>query len=62
MFRVRLSLSDDSMDPEGMPMQNAHPTSPGMTVVADIKSERRTVLSFLLKSVHVISDRAMTEA
>ena len=50
------------MDPEGMPMQNAHPISPGMTVIADIKSERRTVLSFLLKSVHVISDRAMTEA
>lgn len=60
VFRVQLSFSEDSF------MRRAdgseQPIKPGMTVVADIKSERRTVLSFLLKPVRVIADRAFTEA
>lgn len=62
VFRVRLTLSDENVGSEVASPQSAHPISPGMTVVADIKSERRTVLSFLLKPIRVISDRAMTEA
>lgn len=55
VFRVRLVFDSDA----GMP---AGGITPGMTVVADIKSERRTILSYLLKPVRVIADRAFTEA
>ena len=36
--------------------------TPGLTVVADIRTERRTVLSYLLKPMRVLSDRAFTES
>ncbi|RYH01267.1 HlyD family type I secretion periplasmic adaptor subunit [Salipiger sp. IMCC34102] len=35
--------------------------TPGMTVVADIRTARRTVLSYLLKPMRVLKDRAFTE-
>ena len=58
VFRVQLSFDyeQDESRPAGQPVTS------GMTIVADIKSERRTVLSFLLKPVRVIADRALTEA
>ncbi len=58
VFRVQLSFDhdDDKNRPRGQPVTS------GMTIIADIKSERRTVLSFLLKPVRVIADRALTEA
>lgn len=58
VFRVQLSFdhNDDKSRPGGQPVTS------GMTIIADIKSERRTVLSFLLKPVRVIADRALTEA
>jgi HlyD family type I secretion membrane fusion protein len=58
VFRVRLGF-DNAASRSGGPR---HEVSPGMTVVADIKSERRTILSYLLKPVRVIADRALTEA
>lgn len=61
VFRVQLSFSEEGLETsEGTASGKA--VSPGMTVVADIKSERRTILSFLLKPVRVIADRAFTEA
>lgn len=58
VFRVQLSFEEGQAPGDG----GQRPVSPGMTVVADIKSERRTVLSYLLKPVRVIADRAFTEA
>lgn len=56
VFRVQLSFDQDKNRPAGQPVTS------GMTIIADIKSEHRTVLSFLLKPVRVIADRALTEA
>lgn len=59
VFRVQLTYVQD-----GVAQDSAlrRPISAGMTVVADIKSDRRTILSYLLKPVRVIADRALTEA
>jgi len=51
MYRLQLSFPNNQLD-----------ISPGMTVMADIKSNRRTILSYLLKPVRVLTDRAFTEA
>ncbi len=62
VFRAKLSF-----DLQGLSANDRHesdtflPITPGMTVTANIKSERRTILSYLLKPLRVISDRAMTE-
>jgi len=62
VFRVQLSFSEDQLFSDPGNAGPEHPISPGMTVVADIKSDRRTILSYLLKPVRVIADRAFTEA
>ena len=61
VFRVRLGFRSQSIANVGQ-MPDGRKVTPGMTVVADIKSEGRTILSFLLKPLRVISDRALTEA
>ncbi len=61
VFRVRLGFQELSGDQSG-PISSNRKLSPGMTVVADVKSESRTILSFFLKPLRVISDRALTEA
>ena len=59
VFRVQLTyVQNDPTQTRNL----RRPISPGMTVVADIKSDRRTILSYLLKPVRVIADRALTEA
>jgi adhesin transport system membrane fusion protein len=60
VFRVQLSFAEDRLNLESS--LNARPILMGMTVVADIKSEQRTILSYLLKPMRVIADRAFTEA
>lgn len=57
-FRVRLSFDEGDA-----PLSDAgsRPITPGMTVTADIRTDRRTVLNYLLKPVRVIADRAMSE-
>ncbi|ABG30293.1 HlyD family type I secretion periplasmic adaptor subunit [Roseobacter denitrificans] len=61
VFRVRLGFRSLTIASVGQ-MPDGRRVTPGMTVVADIKSEGRTILSFLLKPLRVISDRALTEA
>lgn len=56
-YRVRLSIDRDHMG-----NTNAHmPLAPGMPVVTDIVLEKKSVLSYLLKPLRAISDRAFTE-
>ena len=58
VFRVRIALPNEG--------QNAalvgRPIRPGMTVTADILTDSKKVLSYLLKPLRVLSDRAFTEA
>ncbi|GIT87387.1 HlyD family type I secretion periplasmic adaptor subunit [Roseobacter sp. OBYS 0001] len=61
VFRVRLGFQSLTITNVGQ-MPDGRKVTPGMTVVADIKSEGRTILSFLLKPLRIISDRALTEA
>lgn len=61
VFRVRLGFKSLTNTSVGQ-MPDGRRVTPGMTVVADVKSEGRTILSFLLKPLRVISDRALTEA
>lgn len=58
IFRVRLSFDENSL-PEAT--GGKRQITPGMTVSADIRTDRRTVLNYLLKPVRVITDRAMSE-
>ncbi len=62
VFRVRLSFEGNTLAARGEPSVAARRISPGMTVVADIKSDRKTILAYLLKPVRVLADRAFTEA
>lgn len=41
--------------------ESGRPVTPGMTVVADIRSGHKTALSYLLKPVYAITDRALSE-
>lgn len=58
VFRVQISLPNDGVNVAlaGSPLRA------GMTVTADIISDRKTVLSYLLKPLRALSDRAFTEA
>ncbi|MFW5642250.1 MAG: HlyD family type I secretion periplasmic adaptor subunit [Roseicyclus sp.] len=58
MFWVRLAF-DSALS--GQPELLAR-ISPGMTVSADIVTDTRTVLSFLLKPLRLLQDQALTEA
>lgn len=62
VFRVKLVL--DPANPGHRDLRNAPDRRiiPGMTVRADIRSDQRSVLSYLLKPVMLISDRALTES
>lgn len=55
VFRVRLSFDDNQLGEQ-------RTVGSGMTVTADIRSDRRTVLEYLLKPVRVIADRALSES
>ncbi|WP_373634911.1 HlyD family type I secretion periplasmic adaptor subunit [Yoonia sp. SS1-5] len=58
VFRVQLSFAQDHLTTAGAVQR----ITPGMTISADIRSEKRTILSYLLKPVRVIADGALTEA
>ncbi len=58
IFRVRLVFDDRAMS---QATSGQRRVTPGMTVTADIRTDRRTVLNYLLKPVRVIADRAMSE-
>ena len=62
VFRVKLSFDTMALQPLSGSGAEAGTITPGMTVVADIRSDRRTILAYLLKPVRIISDRTMTEA
>ncbi len=62
VFRVQLAFEVGGIAARDRPVGTAPlPVTPGMTVAASIQSERRTVLSYVLKPLRVISDRAFTE-
>lgn len=56
-FQVRLALDPQSVNhlPADRPLQ------PGMSVMADIKLGEKSVMSFLLKPLRSLSDRALTQ-
>lgn len=58
VFRVTIALPDDGENPH---LANK-PVLPGMTVTADILSDSKKVLSYLLKPLRALQDRAFTEA
>ena len=58
VFRVTIALPDDGT---ALHLANRR-VLPGMTVTADILSDSKKVLSYLLKPVRALSDRAFTEA
>ena len=57
-FKVRLSLDSAFVGPENQGRR----ITPGMSIVADIRSGRKSVLAYLLKPLRALSDRALTEA
>lgn len=56
-FRVRLELLDDAVAGVG----DGGQIKPGMTLTADIRQSSKSVLSYLLKPLRVLNDRALTE-
>ena len=58
VFNVDLRLADDEVGSGS----GLRPLRPGMTVIADIASGRKSVLGYLLKPLRVLSDRALTES
>ncbi len=58
VFRVTIALPDGGETPH---LANK-PVLPGMTVTADILSDSKKVLSYLLKPLRALQDRAFTEA
>ncbi len=56
-YRVRLSINRDHLGGKDAHM----PLSPGMPIVTDIILQEKSVLSYLLKPLRAISDRAFTE-
>lgn len=58
VFVVRLKLLEDRIGPKSSNLV----VSPGMTVVADIKAGSKSIMSYLIKPLRVISDRALTES
>ena len=61
-FRVRLSFVDVESAKSANNLDLNKPISPGMTVMADIRSESRSILTFLLKPFKLVVDQAFTEA
>jgi len=55
VFRVRLSFDENAMGSQ-------RSIGTGMTVTADIRTDRRTVLAYLMKPLRVIADRALSES
>jgi len=62
VFRVKLSVPTTEMVPRGGAGGASREIRPGMTVSADIRASRRTVLEYLLKPLRVISTKALSEA
>lgn len=58
VFWVRLAFEPAALERSDLRRR----ISPGMTVAADIVTDTRTVLSFLLKPLRLIQDQALTEA
>ncbi len=58
IFRVTVELPNEE---QGVAL-NGRPVRPGMTVTADILTGSKNVLSYLLKPLRVLGDRAFTEA
>ena len=56
-FLVRLALDPDSLSHLALD----RPIHSGMSVVGDIKLGEKSVLSFLLKPLRSLSDRALTQ-
>jgi HlyD family type I secretion membrane fusion protein len=61
-FRVALGFETQKLGLAGAAPAELKPILPGMTVMASIRSDRRSILAYLLKPLRVISDRALTEA
>ena len=57
VFDARIALNSTTVGPASA----ERIVTPGMTVVADIRSGRKTALDYLLKPLNAISDRALTE-
>lgn len=57
VFIARIKLSSAFLGAK----EAGRPVTPGMTVVADIRSGQKTALTYLLKPVYAITDRALTE-
>lgn len=62
VFRLRLSVLDEASAGHLGPFGPHGAISPGMTVIADIRSGRRTILSYLVRPARIAADRAFTEA
>jgi len=58
VYKVAVRFSDDN----GIPTIDGKVLRPGMTVTADILTESKTVLTYLLKPLRLLRDRAFTEA
>ncbi|MCV6592257.1 MAG: HlyD family type I secretion periplasmic adaptor subunit [Silicimonas sp.] len=58
MYRVTIALPGEGRDVALV----GRPVRPGMTVTADILTDSKKVLSYLLKPLRVLSDKALTEA
>ncbi len=61
VFRVRLALEESFTLASGAP-DPLHEVLPGMTVVADIRTGRKSILSYMLKPLRTLSDRAFSES
>lgn len=58
VYIVKVALQHEN----GPPMLDGKPLRPGMTVTGDILTESKTVLTYLLKPLRLLRDRAFTEA
>lgn len=58
VFVVRVKLSQDHVGPKSADFV----VTPGMTIIADIKSGSKSIMNYLIKPLRVISDRALTES
>ena len=58
VFRVTIQLPNNGKSPR----LGNRPVSPGMTVTADILSDSKRVLTYLLKPLRALGDRAFSEA
>ena len=61
VFSLKLSVPEALAEARSAPGGPRLGISPGMTVVADIRSSRRTILSYLLRPARIVADRAFTE-